>query len=234
MDSFNKKQIDLIKLLIWEGLNHIRTTRREIDFETKNPEAEVLLNNIEKYPHVFVLACVMDRQFITGRAWAIPYSVGLKVGGFDFGDFLKIDLSFTKKIFYGPPRLQRFWEIMAENFYLAIQDIDKKYRGNAALIWEGRPKSAAVVRRFLEFKGVGMKIATMATNILARDFKVPMADLSSIETSPDVRVKRFFIENKLLRLNAKNEELIYLARELYPDYPGVFDLPAWKSDRESN
>ena len=33
------------------------------------------------------------------------------------------------------------------------------------------------------------------------------------------------------RSNAKREELIYLAREIYPAYPGLLDLLAWEHGR---
>ena len=36
---------------------------------TKNPEADNLLNNLKEFPHAFVLACVMDRQ------WGAPLLV---------------------------------------------------------------------------------------------------------------------------------------------------------------
>jgi endonuclease III len=29
-------------------------------------------------------------------------------------------------------------------------------------------------------------------------------------------------------MDAKIEELNYCARQLYPEYPGVFDLPSWE------
>ena len=42
-----------------------------------------------------------------------------------------------------------------------------------------------MVYRFLEFNGVGPKIASMAANILAREFKIPFADYFSIDISAE-------------------------------------------------
>jgi len=117
---------------------------------------------------------------------------------------------------------------MAKYFYLAVRKISDDYDGDASLIWKGKPKSALVIRRFLEFEGVGPKIATMAANILVRVFKVPMSDLSAIDISADRRVMKYFTEQRLLRPKAKKEELIYLARELYPKYPGILDVAAFQ------
>ena len=36
----------------------------------------------------------------------------------------------------------------------------------------------------------------------------------------------------LVRQNARKEELMYVARELNPAYPGIFDLPAWNIGSE--
>jgi len=189
------------------------------------------LNNLDKYPHMFVLSCVMDRQIRAGRAWAIPYLIGKEMGGFSFDDFLKLNLDNTKKIF-NYKKLHRFNNDMAECFYSAIQDIHFKYNDHAENIWSGNPKSALVIRRFLEFKGVAVKIANMAVIILARDFKIPMQDYSSIDIAPDVQVKKYFVHNGLLRENASNDELIYLAKEINPDFPGLLDFAAWEGGRE--
>jgi len=202
-----------------------------VNFETDIPDAEEILNNLEQFPHMFVLACVMDRQIKTGRARAIPYLIGKEIGGFEFHSFAEIKLSQFKEIF-NRLKPHRFNEKMAGYFYSAVQDIHKKHSDDAFKIWANKPKSALVIRRFLEFGGVGPKIANMATNILARDFKVPMLDFSSIDIAPDVQVKKFFVENGLLRKEASKEELIYLAREIYPEYPGILDIAAWEAGRK--
>ena len=89
-----------------------------------------------------------------------------------------------------------------------------------------------MVGRFLELKGVGPKIATMAANILVRDFKVPMDDKSAIDVSVDRQVRRVFVRLGLVPEDARNERIVAMAKELNPAYPGVFDVLAWDIGRE--
>jgi hypothetical protein len=225
----NAKQRAIVEELLSKGRNHFDAPRKPIDFETGDKNAEELLNDIEGYPHLFVLACIMDRQISASRAWLIPYTVGKKIGGFEFTDFEHhTEQEFIDIFGNQEQKLHRFNKILAKSFYAAITDIREKYHGDASKIWADRPRSALVVRRFLEFAGAGVKIAAMAANLLARDFKVPMLDHSSIDISPDSRVKRYFAENGLLRPDGDIYELIYLAREINPDYPGLLDLGAWQ------
>ena len=56
--------------------------------------------------------------------------------------------------------LHRFNDVMAKVFYDGVERIVKDYDGSASKIWAGNPSSAAVVYRFLQFNGVGIKIAT--------------------------------------------------------------------------
>lgn len=224
-------QNKIIEFLIKEGGHRLSRPRQQYSFETGISEAERLLNNLEHFPHLFVCACVMDRQIKAGRAWAIPYLIGKEIGGFEFHKFAEIKLPQFKEIF-NRLKLHRFNEKMAGYFYSAVQDIHIKYIDDASQIWADKPKSALIIRRFLEFGGIGIKIANMATNILARDFKIPMLDFSSIDIAPDVQVKKFFVEKGLLRKEASNEELIYRAREIYPEYPGILDIVAWEMGRQ--
>jgi len=219
----------LIKILIQKGKELFNQPYKKVEF-TKDQEADKLLNNLKKYPHAFVLACVMDRQIKAERAWLIPYKISRGIGGFEFSKLLSLNLKTTKKIF-NEESLHRFNDVMAKNFYLAIQKIHLDYNDDASNIWKNKPKSATVVKRFLEFDGAGIKIATMAANILAREFKMPMKDYICIDISPDVHVKRVFKRIGFISKNAGNDELIYCARELNPEYPGIFDLSTWQIGR---
>uniref|UniRef100_A0A7V4G6P3 Iron-sulfur cluster loop n=1 Tax=Desulfobacca acetoxidans TaxID=60893 RepID=A0A7V4G6P3_9BACT len=221
---------DAIKVLIKKGQEIVNQPYKKVYF-TGQKEADSLLNDLKKFPHAFVLACVMDRQIKAERAWMIPFEISDEIGGFDFQKLFALPLKKIKRVFQ-KRALHRFNETMAENFYLAIKKIHETYNSDASNIWKDNPKSATVVRRFLQFKGVGVKIASMAANILARDFKIQFADKICIDISPDVQVNRVFIRLGLIDKNATRDELIYCARELHPEYPGVLDLPAWEIGRE--
>ena len=194
-------------------------------------EANAQLNDLKRFPHIFVLACLMDKQIKAERAWMIPWRVGQKAGGHDIKRLGTVSLDEYRALFIAE-KLHRFNDTMAEVFYLAVHRILKQYDGDASRIWSGKPSSAAVVRRFLEFKGGGVKIATMSANILARGFRIPFADYNSIDVSPDVHVRRVMARMGLAPEEASPEVIIYVARELCPEFPGIIDFPLWEIGRD--
>ncbi len=219
----------VVDLLIKKGGKLFSQPYTKVAF-TGNQEADNLLNNLNKFPHAFVLACIMDRQIKAERAWLIPYEISSEIGGFNFSKLLSLNLTRIKYIF-NHKSLHRFNDTMAVNFYMGIKRIHSQYNNNASNIWKGNPKSATIVRRFLQFNGVGIKIASMAANSLVRDFKIKTKDRLCIDISPDVHVKRVFTRLSFIDKDSTNEELVYCARELNPEYPGIFDLSAWEIGR---
>jgi endonuclease III len=121
---------------------------------------------------------------------------------------------------------------MSQHFHNALERVENVYNSQAQQIWSGNPNCATVIRRFLEFDGVGSKIANMATNILLRDFKVPMQNINTIDMPVDSNVERVFKRLHLVQNNIpgnKTKEIIaYTAKSLYPDYPAVFDKGVWE------
>ncbi len=198
---------------------------------TENEIANRYLNDIKYYPHYYALACIMDRQIKAEKAWLIPYQIAEKINNYKFNGLLELSIDDYLNLFH-ENSLHRFNNAMAKYFYLGVSKIHNEYKDNAALIWTGNVSSATIVRRFLQFEGVGIKIATMATNILVRDFKIPIRDRLCIDISPDVQVKRVFKRIGYINKNASVDDLIYCARELNPTYPGIFDLSAWEIGRK--
>ena len=225
------KQSKVEELLIINGKKQFRRPRERVHF-TRINEADDLLNNIEEYPHGFVFGCIMDRQVKAEIAWSIPYKIYKKrLGDFTFKSFSELSRGEIKELMIKPQPLHRFPKIMADFFYNAIQIITHDYNGDTSKIWSGDLSSAEVVYRFLQFQGVGPKIATMAANILVRDFKIKLKDYYSIDISPDVHIKRVFKRLKLIHDEATIEELVYKARSIHPEYPGILDYSTWEIGR---
>jgi endonuclease III len=222
--STDQKQI--INILTERGYANLHGRREKVRF-TGNTDADDLLDDISGHPHAFVLGCVMDQQTKADHAWAIPYRFGCALKDFKFESLTKLDQEWVRTFFI-QNGLHRFPDRMSDYFYHAIQTIDQKYQGDAAKIWAGTPTSATVVHRFREFRGIGPKISTMAVNVLLKVFKVPFADTTGIDISSDVHVRRVFARLGLVDEGASNDEVIYRARGLNPEYPGIFDEVVWE------
>jgi len=218
-------------LIVRLGRELFTSPGREIVHLVDDASANAFLNDLEHNSHAYVLACCMDRQTKAERAWMIPFLVGSYLGNYSFDALAELSLEECKRVF-NEYKLHRFNDTMAEVFFKAVRRIKEQYNGNASEIWSGCPSSAAIVYRFLQFDGVGIKIATMATNILARQFKIPMADYYSIDVSPDVHVKRVMYRAGLVdQEDADNTFIIYKARELCPEFPGIIDFSLWEIGR---
>jgi len=194
-------------------------------------DANNLLNDLRTFPHAFVLACLMDRQITAERAWAIPYAIKKELNTFTIAGLSEIGEVELKRVF-SANRLHRFNDKMASIFFNAVLRIKGCYEGNAADIWRNNPSSSTVVYRFLEFEGSGIKISTMAANILARQFRVPFSDYYSIDVSPDVHVIRVMKRMGFVPADANIEMVIYKAREINPEFPGIIDFSCWEIGRE--
>ena len=198
-----------------------------------NPDADALLNDLSTHSHAFVLACLMDRQIRYERAWLIPYEISQRMKGRGLGVFSIENLSTlsqeqVKKLMSEPEPLHRFLDKMSSVFHSALQRIANEYAGDASRIWAEEPSSAEVVYRFLQFDGAGPKIATLAVNILSRDFKIKFADFYSVDISADVHVCRVFGRLGLCPSEPTPTQVVYKAKALHPEFPGVMDLPCWE------
>jgi len=221
---------DLANLLVEIGRNRFTETQESSAQLLPDASENAFLNDLKNYPHAYVLACGMDRQIKSERAWIIPVRIREILGTFEISDLERISLDDYNEIFTNNS-LHRFNPTMARTFHLAVQRIAQEYHGDASEIWSKKPSSAAVVYRFLQFDGYGLKIATMATNILARQFKVPLSDYYSIDISPDVHIRRVLSRCGFIDSSATVDSIVYKAREIYPEFPGIIDFSCWEIGR---
>jgi len=223
MPNGNRQAI--VDELISRGREALRADQVHVPF-TGNKEADAALNSIGEYPHLFVLGCIADRQMPAERAWSSAYQFCRDIVP------NRGDLTFENVVnnIHNPVNVNhRFYNSVANDFVKAIERIRQVYQSNAGAIWANNPICASVVGRFLEFNGVGLKIANMATNILLRDFKIPMQNKTTIDMPVDGNVLRVFKKLGLVpAATLKREIVTYMAKALYPDYPAVFDKGAWE------
>ncbi len=224
MSRTHKNSIILEKLLergkeLWN-----KPAKQEI-FAT-NPDANDLVTDLERYPHAFLFACIMDRQMPSTRVWEIPFKLKQLLGDFEFSTLLALSEKEIVDLFE-EHNLHRFPKIMGKNIYRAIRLIHEKYDDNASNIWNDTPSSHELVSRLLEFDGVGQKIASMTTTILARNFKISLSDYSAIDVSVDVHVKRVLERLGIVEKGLSEDAIRYKVRALFPENPGLIDLPLW-------
>ncbi|MGE5580218.1 MAG: hypothetical protein ACM3WU_09270 [Bacillota bacterium] len=136
----------LTEALVMDGHERMAHPPKPVAF-TRVPQADELENDLERYPHAFVIACVIDRLIRAEKAWCIRYHLRQAIGSFEFADIAKLTGPQVRAIKDGPPALHRFPETMTNNLYSAICRIGTHYEGNASMIWRGTPSSATIVRR---------------------------------------------------------------------------------------
>lgn len=108
---------------------------------TKNDEADRLLNDLERHPHAFVLASIMDRQIKAERAWCIPLRIMEKLGDCSMSTLLQQSEDDVKTLMTRPEPLHRYANKMANLFFKAVQLINQQYNADASLIWDERPST---------------------------------------------------------------------------------------------
>lgn len=236
----------VLERLLEHGKNAFQGPAKALPISFKKPpdlnqvqhqEAKSLVNDLEHHPHAFVIACITDRQIDADRAWLIPYRLSQKIGSpgkptFLFSTLLKLSEDEIQGHMASPPSLHWLYKDMSRHIHAALRRIAEKYEGRTEKIWADCPSSAGLVYRFLEFDGIGPKIATMAANILVRGFKKPVRDYFSIDISPDRHVGRVLHRLDLIPKRASNELIRYRARDLNPQFPGLLDLPAFQIGRK--
>ena len=62
-------------ILVRIGKERFKHPKDNVVHLVEDPEANVLLNDLDNYPHAYVLACCMDRQTKAERAWMIPFKI---------------------------------------------------------------------------------------------------------------------------------------------------------------
>lgn len=220
----------ILQRLLDHGLAWFRAPAQSVEF-TKSEPADRLLNDLVHHPHAFVLASLMDQQIRAERAWFAPFRLKERLGDFSMKTLLALSETDLRQL-VAEEQLHRYIDRMSGFLFRAIRHIAECYESDASRIWSGKPSSADVVYKLLAFDGIGPKIACMDANMLATDFKVELADYFSIDISADVHVCRVFARLGLVPSGSSTVQVIWRARSLHPEFPGLLDGPTWEIGRQ--
>ena len=180
-------------------------------------------------PFAFLLGVILDEGITAERAWEGPLELKRRLGHLDPW-LLRAQANAVRGAIAASPAIHRYTEIMASAVVEAADRVCTVYDGDAGRLWARGSTASEVDARFREFHRVGPKKAAMAVELLVSHFGVELADLSGSNVAYDVHVRRVFLRSGLV----DRDELGLVtaaARELYPDRPGLLDLPTWMIGR---
>lgn len=101
---------------------------------TDDENANQCYNDIERYPHMFVLACLMDRRIKAEGAWKIPYNLCCYLETFEMEGLARATHEEIAD-WFAENRPHRYNAKMADVFYDALQRIHDAYNDDASEIW---------------------------------------------------------------------------------------------------
>lgn len=198
------------------------------NYFTPNLKADNLIWND---PLAYLFAVILDQSMKAEKVWEIPYLLKQRLGHLDAYKIATLEVKEIVDIFTQTPKLHRFPKTMALRIKKACQLILERYDGKVENLWNDNPRSDDLQRKFMEFDGIGQKKASMATNILVRDFGINVKNRKGIDVSFDTHIRRVFLRSGLVLRDDINE-IIQTARKLNPVYPGILDNPCWIIGRE--
>lgn len=193
-----------------------------------DPEADRLLRTD---PNAFLIGLLFTQGIPAERAWAGPYLLAQRMGGFDMR-VMAGQPAAVRDAVQRPPMLHRFKETLPRWITSAARRILDEWDGDASAIWSPGTHVVEVTERLSEFDGIGRKKAVMGAELLSRVFGAELVGRECGTVAYDVHVRRVFLRTGLVDVDTR-EEMEAAAARAYPDAPGTLDLAAWLIGRET-
>ena len=88
-----------------------------------------------------------------------------------------------------------------------------------------------VIDKLERFKGISHKKAALGTLLLVRDFDVNLENLSCIDITYDLHIRRTFLRMGLVKKD-NISDITNVARKIHGEFPGLLTLPFWVTGRD--
>lgn len=181
-------------------------------------------------PFALLLAILLDQGVPAERAFQAPQTLHERLGHLDPVRIAGDEVSVLRAM-RARPMPHRYPAIGTRWIVRAASRIAQELDGDVRRLWADQPTARALQARLEAFDGIGQKKAAMAVEILARDFAVPLDDMSGSDVAVDVHVRRVFVRTGLSASDSI-DDIVRAARELHPERPGELDVPAWLIGRK--
>lgn len=201
------------------------STRARPTFINNDPANEFLISD----DWAFLAGVIGDYQMPAERAWAVPYHLSVRLGGWGV-ELVAENPERVLEAFLGPPALHRFPTQSARWFVAGARRVIDEYDGAAAAVWNDRPTARQLQERLSEFVGISQKKAAMAVEILSAQLGVDIRDLSGSDIAYDIHVRRVMLRTGLADQD-QVDHMVETARRLHPERPGALDLPLWETGK---
>ena len=206
-----------------ERLKEYGQARAGSDWDELDLETRILIRGNS---FAFLIGVAFDRGMRWQKAWRIPTEID-RQGCLD--PALLISKSETEliELLEGLAVRPRYGAKQgARTLSDAAGLVCERFGGDAGAIW--RDASPAEVEKTLqEIHGIGAGIASMATRILRDDFGCFRGQERQIDVKPDVHLVRVFRRLGIIDDDSQ-DEAVWTARRLNPEFPGELDWPAWR------
>lgn len=225
--NLTKKELEISKIIL-SYLKEIEDANSILKGDLLSEEEKhFILDDL----NAFVIGLIADQSVKAEIAWSLPYKLAERISNFDFNKILsEYDEKDIENFIKEKPALHRYPSRMANYIYNAINDIVTKYGSNAENIWKNKSASE-IVASLEQFKGISHKKASLGTLILARDINTDISDKENIDIAYDIHIRRVFLRLGLVD-NDVQEEILAVARKLYPEFPGRLTTAFWTLGRE--
>ncbi|MGI9641783.1 MAG: hypothetical protein ACR2N9_03265, partial [Acidimicrobiia bacterium] len=159
-------------LAFGEELDSIEVSRLSTVLTANEPANDLLVND----PWGFLCGVICDYQMPADRAWATPYNLAQRLGGWSV-DIVASDPVAVRQAFIGPPAIHRFPSQTSDFVIEGARRVIAEYGRDAAAVWHDQPTARELQARLVQFKGISQKKAAMAVEILYAQLKVPIRDM---------------------------------------------------------
>lgn len=212
-------------LAFGEELDSIEASRLSTVLTANAPANDLLVED----SWGFLCGVICDYQMPADRAWATPYNLAQRLGGWSV-ELVAGDAGAVRRAFLGPPAIHRFPNQTSGFVVEGARRVIAEYGGDASAVWHDEPTARELQARLTQFKGISQKKAAMAVEILYAQLGVPIREMEGSDIAYDVHVRRVMLRSGLAERDSV-KHMVDQARLHHPDRPGALDLPMWEIGR---